>query len=361
MARVRRRASHPRPLVAPVRRLRRHDRARGVRRVGLRGRRAALPAGRALDRPRRRRGRARRVPVARVRGLLPARAAPPRAADRGTAERAARGGLSAPDRAGLRGWRAARRGAVPGGDRRAGDRPGVPAGAPRGTGPVGAGGRARGRAEPPAPRLQHGRVPRAAGSRRAHGRDAARGAAVDTRPVAGRGCLLRPPRGAPLARHEVRGRRRGDRRVRRAGDLARAAPDARDRRRGGGALLRRPVRGDQRGDLQRTHSIRRRDAPARRPPTPGSPVDTSGGPTGSWRCSSTAATASSAGRRCSCSRSPACGGCGGRAATGWLGRYPACATWSSPRGCAPRRSGRSCSWPRSWRPRCSASGSRRAI
>ena len=259
MARVRRRASHPRPLVAPVRRLRRDDRARGVRRVGLRRRRAALPAGRALDRPRRQRGRAGRVPVARVRGLLSARAATPRAADRGPAERAARGGLSAPDRARLRGWRAARRGAVPGGDRRAGDRPGVPAGAPRGTGPVGAGRRARGRAEPPAPRIRHGRLPRAAGRRRTRGRDAARGALIDTRPVAGRGRVLRPPRSAPLARHEVRGRRRGGGRVRRAGDLAGAAPNARDRRRGGGALLRRPVRGDQRGDLQRAHSIRGRE------------------------------------------------------------------------------------------------------
>ena len=63
--------------------------------------------------------------------------------------------------------------------------------------------------QPPAPRLQHGRLPRAAGGRRARRRGAARGAAVDARRDGRRRLLCFVLLGrAPLARHEVRGRRR---------------------------------------------------------------------------------------------------------------------------------------------------------
>ena len=159
--------------------------------------------------------------------------------DRGTAERAARGGLPAPDRARLRDRRARGRGAVPGGDRGAGDRAGVPAGAARGAGPVGARRRARGRAQPAA-RSPTARpsTPSCRRRPRSPARRCSRCGLSSRVPVAGRGAVLRPARRAPLARHEVRGRRRGGGRVRGAGDLAGAAADARGRRRGGGAVLR---------------------------------------------------------------------------------------------------------------------------
>ena len=93
---------------------------------------------------------------------------------------------------------------------------------------------------------------------------------------------------------------RGDRRVRGARALAGAAPDARRRRRGGVAVLRRALRGDQRGALRRPDAVRGRRGRRERPPTPTSRAATSSAPTGWWRCSSTATTACCAGRRCSC-------------------------------------------------------------
>jgi hypothetical protein len=99
--------------------------------------------------------------------------------------------------------------------------------------------------------------------------------------------------------------------------------------------------------------------PARRLPTRPSRVGTSSAPTGWSPCSSIVTTACCGGRPSSCSRSPAFGGCGARIGTCWLARCPVCATWSSRPACARRRSAPRCSWPHSWRPPCSASGSRR--
>ena len=166
--------------------------------------------------------------------------------------------------------------------------------------------------------------PELAAGGRARRRGAARGAAVE----AGRGgrrpllCFVLLGRAA-VARHEVRGGGRGDRRRSPCAALWRA----RRRTLAVGAVevalfSRGPVRGDQRGDLQRPHSYAAETAGRERHRRVLPRRLRSGGPTGSWRCSSTAATACSAGRRCSCSRSPGCGGCGGRAATGWRAPCP---------------------------------------
>jgi hypothetical protein len=259
VARVRRRASHPRHLAAALRRLCRHDRAGRLLRVRLRRRRAALPARGAFDRPRRGRRRPRRVPGAGLLRVLSAHAAATRAPDRGPAERAARGRLPAADRAGVRDRRGARGRAVPGRHCRAGRGARVSAGGARGAGSVGARRRDRRGAEPAAPRLQHRRVPGARRGHRAHGSSAARRAAVGAGVVARGGAVLPAAGSAAVARHEVRSGGRRDRRVRRAVDVVGPAADAGRGRGGDRAVLRGAVRGDQRGDLQRADSLRGRE------------------------------------------------------------------------------------------------------
>ena len=154
-----------RPLAAAVRRLRLHARAPRVRQLGLRRGRAALPARGEVDRRGRRRRRSGRVRLARLSRVLPADARAARSAHEGAAERAARGGLSAADRARLCDRRREGGRAVPGGDRGAGGDARLPAGAAGGARPVGGRGGCRGGAVAAVSRLRDGGLPGAHGGR----------------------------------------------------------------------------------------------------------------------------------------------------------------------------------------------------
>ena len=132
-------APRPRPRPAAVRHLRRHHRPGCLRRLRVRGRRAALPAGRPVDRgrPRHRREEPVRGPL--VRALLPVHAGQARQGDQRLPARAPRRGLPAADRTRLRHRRRQGRGAVPGRAGRAADGADLPADAEGGARPVGAG------------------------------------------------------------------------------------------------------------------------------------------------------------------------------------------------------------------------------
>jgi hypothetical protein len=123
---------------------------------------------------------------------------------------------------------------------------------------VGARGRAGRGAEPAVHRVRNGGLPgaerRRGAGRRGHTGPQARRAPQPWRRVR----LLRPPRHAPLARHEVRPGRARDRLPRGAVALASAAAHARHRRRRALALQRGALRRAERGSLRGSHALRRR-------------------------------------------------------------------------------------------------------
>ena len=254
---------------------------------------------------------------ARVRRLLSLRPRPPRPRDRGPAERAARGGLPALHRAGVRAGRASKGGgALPRRRRRARTRARLPAGAARGAGPVGARRGARGGAEPAAARVRHSGLPGARRGRGTGGRGAAR--APPRRPdlPSRRVRVLPPPRDAAVARDEVRAGGSRDRRVRRP---RRSGAHGGGRSQSARSSCRSSRSRSTWRSTRRSTAARRRTRPtcrARARPTRRSRAATWSARTGSSRCSWTASTASCAGRPSSRSPSPGCGGCGARAATG---------------------------------------------
>ena len=169
-----------------------------VRRLRLRRRRAPSPAGRRVAGrgPRRRRAR-------RVRRAAYADYYPEELERRG---QLTEGRLNEPYGFGFAlllvpAWLAGRdprRGAVPGGDRRAGRGARLPAGPPRGARPVGHRRRGRGGAEPALPGLRQRRVSRAgggrgAGRRRAAGHPPRRASRTGARRSAASRCSARCP------------------------------------------------------------------------------------------------------------------------------------------------------------------------
>ena len=270
-----------------------------VGRARLRRRRAALPAGRRVDRLRRRHRPHGRVRDARLRGLPPRRAAPAGPGGPRPQRRAAGHRLRAADRAGVRARRGERGRGLPRRDRgarlraRRGDR------AADGAGAVGERRGAARRALTARAGARDRRLSRGRGGDGARRRRAVRAAGARAAGARQRGRRRGAARRAAVAGAEVPAPGGADRDRARALDGAPRPPHRRARGgRGDGGLDRR-LRDDQRPPVRRPDPLRRVGLRATaRPARTRSPSTSSG--CRAWpRCGSTATSACCAGRPCS--------------------------------------------------------------